>query len=77
MHRILNFIHNNNIDIVEEIYKEKVSNGMLQHLLSKKESFKNQRNDNMKAWFDFIGRLDAENSTIMFEYINSKGKRIE
>ena len=40
MHRILNFIYNNNIDIVEEVFKDKVSDGMLNHLLEKKERFK-------------------------------------
>ena len=35
MHRILNFIYNNNIDIVEEVFKDKVSDGMLNHLLEK------------------------------------------
>jgi hypothetical protein len=65
MHRILNFIYNNNIDIVEEVFKDKVSDGMLNHLLEKKERFKAERNDNIKAWFDFIGRLDGENSSIM------------
>lgn len=74
MHRILNFIYNNNIDIVEEVFKDKVSDGMLNHLLEKKERFKAERNDNIKAWFDFIGRLDGENSTILFQFINNKGK---
>ena len=66
MHRILNFIYNNNIDIVDEVFKDKVSDGMLNHLLERKDRFKNERNDNIKAWFDFIGRLDGENSTILF-----------
>ena len=56
MHRILNFIYNNNIDIVDEVFKDKVSDGMLNHLLERKDRFKNERNDNIKAWFDFIGR---------------------
>ena len=73
MHKILNFIYNNNIDIVEEIFKDKVSTGMLKHLLQKKERFKIDRNDNIRAWFDFIGNLDNENSTIIFEFINKKG----
>lgn len=30
MHRILNFIHNNNIDVIEEIFKDKISSGMAQ-----------------------------------------------
>lgn len=72
MHRILNFIHNNNIDVIEEIFKDKISSGMLSHLLNKKEMYKHQQNDNMKAWFEFIGHLDNENSEILFNYINKK-----
>lgn len=74
MHRILNFIHNNNIDIVDEIFKDKVSAGTLSHLLNKKESYKKQCNDNMKAWFEFIGHLDSENSEILFDHINASVK---
>lgn len=74
MHRILNFVHNNNIDIVEEIFKDKVSKGMLTHLLAKKETYKKDRNDNLRAWLDFIGNLDNENSAIIYQYINSKHK---
>lgn len=74
MHRVLNFVHNNNIDIVEEIFKDKVSNGMLKHLLAKKETYKKDRNDNLRAWLDFIGNLDNENSAIIYQYINSKHK---
>ena len=72
MHKILNFIYNNNIDIVEEIFKDKVSTGMLTYLIEKKNRFKVDRKDNIKAWFDFIGRLDRENSAIIFEFINKK-----
>lgn len=57
MHRILNFIYNNNIDIVEEVFKDKVSDGMLNHLLEKKERFKAERNDNIKAWFDLMAKI--------------------
>ena len=72
MHKILNFIYNNDIDIVEEIFKDKVSTGMLTHLIEKKNRFKVDRNDNIKTWFDFIGRLESENSAIIFEFINKK-----
>lgn len=75
MHRVLNFVHNNNIDIIEDIFKDKVSPGMLSHLLSKKESYKLQRNDNLRAWLDFIGNLDAENSAIIFKFINNKSSK--
>lgn len=68
----MNFIHNNNIDIVEDVFKDKVSEGMLKHLLSKKQSIINSNKDNLNSWLEFIGRLDAENSEIMFDFINSK-----
>ncbi|MCY1659300.1 hypothetical protein OVA09_00095 [Chryseobacterium sp. SL1] len=74
MHRILNFIHNNNIDVVDEIFKDKVSSGMLSHLMNKKENYKRQFNDNLRVWFEFIGHLDNENSEIIFKYINTKSK---
>lgn len=67
MHKILNFIYNNNIDIVEEVFADKVGTGMLKHLLAKKEIYKRDRNDNLKAWLDFIGNLDNENSEIIFD----------
>lgn len=74
MHRILNFIHNNNIDVVDEIFKDKVSSGMLSHLINKKGNYKRQFNDNLRVWFEFIGHLDNENSEIIFKYINTKSK---
>ena len=45
---------------------------MLTHLIEKKNRFKVDSNDNIKAWFDFIGRLESENSAIIFEFINRK-----
>lgn len=72
MHKILNFVHNNNIDMVEDIFKDKVSPTTLKHLVNKKEIYKRDYNDNTKAWMQFIGNLDAENSEIIFDFINSK-----
>ncbi|MDR4895116.1 MULTISPECIES: hypothetical protein [unclassified Chryseobacterium] len=72
MHTILNFVDNNNIDLVEDIFKDKVSPSMLSHLLNKKEGYKRDYDDNTKAWMQFIGNLDAENSEIIFNYINKK-----
>ena len=72
MHKIIVFIGNTNIDEVEKIYKGKVPDYMLSHLLDKKEEYKEYRNDNTKAWFDFIGNLDLNNSDILFEFINQK-----
>lgn len=72
MHKITVFIGNTNIDDVEKIYKGKVPDYMLSHLLDKKEEYKEYRNDNSKAWLDFIGNLDLNNSEILFEFINNK-----
>lgn len=72
MHKIVVFIINTNIDDVKEIYNDKVPDYMLSHLLGKKEEYKEYRNDNTKAWLDFIGNLDENNSDILFDFINSK-----
>ena len=72
MHKIINFIINNNIDIIKEIYSDKVPDYMLSHLIDKKNEYKEFREDNTKAWMDFIGNLDGENSEILFNFINSK-----
>ena len=34
MHKIVNFIYNNNVDEIETIYKGKVADYMLSHLIS-------------------------------------------
>lgn len=72
MHRILNFIYNNNIDIVEEIFKDKIPNYL--HLMSKKNKYKRETKDNTHAWLEFIGHLDADNSEIIFDHITAKNK---
>jgi hypothetical protein len=72
MHKIVVFVINTNIDDVKEIYKDKVPDYMLSHLLDKKEEYKEYRNDNTKSWLDFIGTLDENNSDILFDFINSK-----
>ena len=73
MHKIVNFIYNNNVDEIETIYKGKVADYMLSHLISKKNGYKSQRNNNnAQAWLDFIGNSDENNSEILFDFINSK-----
>jgi hypothetical protein len=72
MHKIVVFVINTNIDDVKEIYKDKVPDYMLSHLLDKKEEYKEYRNDNTKSWLDFIGTLDENNSDILFDFINYK-----
>lgn len=72
MHKIIVFIVNTNIDDVEKIYRGKVPDYMLSHLLEKKDEYKEYRNDNSKVWFDFIGNLNSNNSDILFEFIKEK-----
>ena len=72
MHKICNFIYNKNIDIVEEIYQDKVPNYMLQHLIDKKNEYKNECINNSSAWLNFIGNLDENNSDILFDYIQNR-----
>lgn len=72
MHQICNFIYNNNIDLVEEIYRDKVPNYMLAHIIDKKNEYKEFRKNNSVAWLDFIGNLDENNSEILFNYILNK-----
>ena len=72
MHRILNFIYNTNIDEVKNIYSGKVPDYMLSHLIDKKNEYKEDRQDNIRAWFDFIGNLDADNSGILYDHINER-----
>ncbi len=64
LHKIVNFIYNNSIDEIENIYKGKVSDYMLSHLLDKKEEYKIYRDDN-----GFYRNLDDKNSEILFEFI--------
>ena len=64
LHKIVNFIYNNSIDEIETIYKGKVSDYMLSHLLDKKEEYKIYRDDN-----GFYRNLDDKNSEILFEFI--------
>ena len=73
MHKICNFIYNTNIDAVAEIYQDRVPEYMLQHLLDKKNEYKERReNNNSVAWLDFIGNLDENNSDILFDYIQNR-----
>lgn len=73
MHKIVNFIYNTNVDEVENIYKGKVKDYMLGHLIDKKNKYKEYRiNNNSLAWLDFIGNLDEQNSEILFDFINNR-----
>ena len=72
MHKLINFIYNKNIDVVEQIYNGKVADYMLEHLIDKKNGYK-EENNNLSAWANFIGNLDEENSNILVESIKSEG----
>lgn len=72
MHQICNFIFNTNIDEVKNIYQGKVPDYMLQHLIDKKNEYKERRDNNSVAWLDFIGNLDGQNSEILFDHITNK-----
>jgi hypothetical protein len=69
MHKIVNFIINKNIDDIKEIYTDKVPDYMLSHLIDKKNEYVEFRNDNSKAWLDFIGNLNENNSSILYDFI--------
>ena len=69
MHKLLNFVYNKNIDEVETIFKDQVTDDMLKHLIEKKDEYQHDINDNTKAWLAFIGNLDTKNSEILTEYI--------
>ena len=63
MHRILNFIYNNNIDIVEEVFKDKVSDGMLNHGINDIEGYSlvdlpKERYGNSYNWGSYILSLN-------------------
>lgn len=57
---------------MEDGSQHKVPDYMLSHLIDKKNEYKEFREDNTKAWMDFIGNLDGENSAILFEFIKTK-----
>lgn len=69
LHGIIRFLYSRNVDEIETIFKGKISDSVLSHLINKKNSYKLDNDDNLYAWFDFIGNLDNENSEILFDYI--------
>lgn len=69
LRKVLLFIYNKNIDVVEEIYKGKVGEGMCNHLVRKAKGYAQTYNNNTRAWMEFIGNLDIENSLILIEYL--------
>lgn len=69
VHKALKLIYNRNIDDVEQIYKGKVDEWLLDHLMDMKNEVKGQQKDNTKAWVDFILRLDMDNLQILTDYV--------
>lgn len=71
MRNLINFIYNKNIDQVKTIFENKVPSYMLEHLISKMESYQLEKSDNTSAWIKFIGNFDSENAEIFANYIVS------
>lgn len=69
LRKVLLFLYNKNIDVVEDIYKGKVGEGMLNHLISKAENYAQTYNNNTRAWMEFILHLDLENSLILIDHL--------
>ena len=69
IHKALKLIYNRNIDDVEQIYKGKVEEWLLDHLIEMKDEVKHQQKDNTKAWVDFILRLDMDNLQVFTKHV--------
>ncbi|SOU86451.1 hypothetical protein [Tenacibaculum dicentrarchi] len=70
--KVFRFTYNENIDIIEKIYKDKVADYMLSHLIDKKNGYKETYQNNLKAWEEFILDLDPNNAEILDNYIFNK-----
>ncbi|WP_370402885.1 hypothetical protein [Tenacibaculum dicentrarchi] len=70
--KVFRFTYNENIDIIEKIYKDKVADYMLSHLIDKKNDYKETYQNNLKAWEEFILDLDQNNAKILDNYIFNK-----
>ncbi|MBE7686454.1 MULTISPECIES: hypothetical protein [Tenacibaculum] len=70
--KVFRFTYNENIDIIEKIYKDKVADYMLSHLIDKKNDYKETYQNNLKAWEEFILDLDQNNAEILDNYIFNK-----
>ncbi|WCC45991.1 hypothetical protein [Tenacibaculum finnmarkense] len=70
--KVFRFTYNENIDIIEKIYKDKVADYMLSHLIDKKNDYKETYQNNLKSWEEFILDLDQNNAKILDNYIFNK-----
>lgn len=71
IHKTLKLIYNRNIDVVEQMFKGKVEEWLLDHLMDMKNEVKGQQKDNTRAWVDFILRLDMDNLQILTDYVRN------
>jgi len=71
IHKTLKLIYNRNIDDVEQMFKGKVEEWLLDHLIDMKNEVKGQQKDNTRAWVDFILRLDIDNLQILTDYVRN------
>ena len=65
-------IRENNVNIVAEIYMNKVPNTIVAHLTDRAQRYRTQHNNNELGWIDFILSLDTENLNILAEYVFNK-----
>lgn len=66
---LLAFINNDNIDVIQNIFKGKVKDDVMQNLLDKMKSICNKNKDIRISWIDFIENLDKDNRIILEKYI--------
>lgn len=70
--RLAVMIFNENISNVKDIYKGKVPDYILAHLIDKAEGYKAQHNNNTEAWIDFIANSDGKNTQILADFTTEK-----
>lgn len=70
--RIIKFLRRNNVNIVAEIYMNKVPNTIVAHLVDRVQRYHSQYNNNELSWINFICSLDTDNLNILAEYVFNK-----
>ena len=66
---ILDFFNNENIDIIRDIFKEKVENNIMQNLLDNMKTIREKNKDIHISWIEFMNNLDENNRRILEESI--------
>lgn len=69
IHKALKLIYNRDIDDVEQIFKGKVEEWLLDHLIDMKNEANHAQKDNTKAWVDFILKLDLDNLKVFTDHV--------